>query len=572
MTTCTVCELHAESTFRVEGMDCHEEVAILERRLSRLSGLESLDADVLGQRLRIKYDAAKTLHRCNRRSRGADRHARLARARGAGGTARRTGASTSSSAQACLLVAGTGCCMCSAARVPAWPPAPASVVLAAVVTVRRALVSARARHLDIHVLMIVAVIGAVILGEWTEAASVVFLFAIAQLLEAGAMERARGAIRALMELAPADALVRTRWTQVRVAIDDVCGRGRRCWSVRAKRSRSTGRCVTAPVTSTRRRSPVNHCRLRREPVTTVFGGTINGRGALDVEVTRLRSDSTLARIIHLVERAQAQRAPSQAFVDRFARIYTPIVLALAVLVAIVPPLVFGGAWGEWCYRSLVLLVISCPCALVISTPVSIVSGLAAAARKGVLIKGGAHLEKLALRDLHRLRQDRNPDDQGRSPRAVRWLRAERRRRRTALLRSGSGARSADPSIRSAARSWSTPGNGSGCTRRLRFQPISRAAVPRRVVGGSLVVAGSHRLFIGAWAARSVRSRPLQTQLPRQGRPLSFVASDGGADWRHWCLRRTAPWRRMKHSRCCANRASAHIAMLTGDQPPRPVNR
>ena len=135
--------------------------------------------------------------------------------------------------------------------------------------------------------------------------------------------------------------------------------------------------------------------VTKEPGDRVFAGTINGHGALDVQVTAVGDDTTLARIIHLVERAQAQRAPSQAWVDRFAHRYTPIVLVLASLVAIVPPLVLSEPFAPWVYRALVLLVIACPCALVISTPVSIVSALAAAARRGVLIKGGVFLEKLA---------------------------------------------------------------------------------------------------------------------------------------------------------------------------------
>ena len=135
--------------------------------------------------------------------------------------------------------------------------------------------------------------------------------------------------------------------------------------------------------------------VTKEPGDRVFAGTINGHGALDVQVTAVGDDTTLARIIHLVERAQAQRAPSQAWVDRFAHRYTPIVLVLASLVAIVPPLALSEPFAPWIYRALVLLVIACPCALVISTPVSIVSALAAAARRGVLIKGGMFLEKLA---------------------------------------------------------------------------------------------------------------------------------------------------------------------------------
>ena len=394
MTPCRVCELHAESIFRIEGMDCHEEVALLERSLKRLRGLEALDADVVGQRLRVKYDAA-----------------RLTTASIAEAVAR-TGmrawlehddpvpagpaASRLRFVQASGGALGLGFVLQTAGvdLMPASVPFAASIALGVVPVARRALTSIRAAVLDINVLMLVAVAGAIALGEWGEAASVVFLFALAQLLESRAMDRARGAIRGLIELAPAEAVVRRGSALVAVPVDDV-GVGDVVLVRPGEKIPLDGRVASgssfvnqAPVTG-------ESLPIEKQPGAEVFAGTINGRGALEVEVTRLRRDSMLARIIHLVERAQAQRAPTQTFVDRFARVYTPIVLAAALLVAFVPPLLLGGAWSDWIYRALVLLVISCPCALVISTPVSIVSALAAAARKGVLIKGGARLEQLA---------------------------------------------------------------------------------------------------------------------------------------------------------------------------------
>ena len=394
MTSCA-CELHAESTFKIEGMDCHEEVSILERRLKRLSGLEALEADVIGQRLRIKYDAAKL-------STGSIAEAVAQTGMRAWLEHEEPAPSaTTSTSRLVLLVASGAALACGLSapilRIPSsyvWIPFVSSIVFAAVFTLRRAVMSLRSGILDINVLMLCAVAGAIALGEWTEAASVVFLFALAQLLEARAMDRARGAIRALMDLAPIEAIVSSAGHQRPVPVDEVrvgdtilVGPGEKL--PLDGRVLAGNSCVNqAPVTG-------ESLPVEKTVGDEVFAGTINGRGALDVIVTRLRRDSTLARIIHLVERAQAQRAPSQQFVDRFARVYTPVVLVLAIAVALVPPIVVGHGWAMWFYRSLVLLVISCPCALVISTPVSIVSALAAAARQGVLIKGGAHLERMA---------------------------------------------------------------------------------------------------------------------------------------------------------------------------------
>jgi Cd2+/Zn2+-exporting ATPase len=395
MSSCTVCELHAESTFKIEGMDCHEEVAILERRLKRLSGLEALDADVVGQRLRVQYDAAKLSAGSIAEAvaqtgmRAWLEHEEPAPAAGSALTRQRLVI-----VAAIAFAAGLAASTFGASGPAVWIPFLLAIGSGGVYTARRAFASVRAGHLDINALMVIAVLGALALRQWSEAASVVVLFALAQLLETRAMDRARGAIRALMDLTPAEAIVRRDGQDQRLPVDNVIVgdtvlvRPGEKIPLDGRVSAGESYVNQAPVTG--ESLPVD-----KRAGDEVFAGTINGRGALDVVVSRLRRDSTLARIIHLVERAQSERAPSQTFVDRFARVYTPVVLAIAVVVALAPPLVFGASWATWFYRSLVLLVISCPCALVISTPVSIVSALAAAARKGVLIKGGAHLERMA---------------------------------------------------------------------------------------------------------------------------------------------------------------------------------
>ena len=250
----------------------------------------------------------------------------------------------------------------------------------------------RAFSLGINFLMTIAVAGAVAIGEWPEAAMVAVLFAIAEKIEAYALDRSRGAIRGLMELAPDTALVQTEvggWEEVRAAAVRVG----QVFRVRPGEHIALDGTVVAGG-STVNQAPITGESMpaRKAPGDEVFAGTINERGVLEVEATHRKRDTTLARIVRAVQQAQAERGETQRFVDRFARYSTPAVVLLAVLVAAVPPLAFGAPFFDWLYRALVLLVIACPCALVISTPVTVVSGLAAAARRGMLVKGGAYLE------------------------------------------------------------------------------------------------------------------------------------------------------------------------------------
>lgn len=243
-----------------------------------------------------------------------------------------------------------------------------------------------------NLLMTIAIIGAIGIGEWFEGATVAFLFALSLALESWSVGRARHAVAALMDLAPPTAhLLHEDGREEEVSPDHVPVGGRVLVKP-GERVPLDGRVVDGT-------SEVNQAPITGEsmPVSKragdeVFAGTINGDGAIEIECTKPAADTTLARIIRMVGAAQSKRAPSEQWVERFARVYTPAIMGLAVLVFLIPPAVFDASWADWFYRSLVLLVIGCPCALVISTPVSIVAALAASARNGVLVKGGVYME------------------------------------------------------------------------------------------------------------------------------------------------------------------------------------
>ena len=403
--------MNQERVFRIRGMDCAEEVAVLKDVVGPLvGGADRLNFDILNGKMIVAADvtiedvAVKTAvantgmqaERWTDERAGAHAHTgRRSRVMltAASGILTLAGfavhAALSGGVTAALGSEGTGLgheqplfvrIMYAAAIVcGAWFVAP------------RAWFALRRMRPDMNLLMTIAVIGAVLIGEWFEAATVSFLFALSLALEAWSVARARRAVEALMDLAPPVVRVVENGAVVERAPADVA-----VGSVFAVRP---GEKIPLDGAVARGASEVNQAPITGEslPVPkelgdTVFAGTINGDGALQVTSTKPAGDTTLAHIIRLVGEAQSRRAPAELWVERFARVYTPTVFASAITVALVAPVVFGASWTEWTYRALVLLVIGCPCALVISTPVTIVAALASAARNGILIKGGIFVE------------------------------------------------------------------------------------------------------------------------------------------------------------------------------------
>ena len=410
--------MHARHVFTIEGLDCAEEVSALRRAVGPLvGGIEHLSFDILNARMTVLEGAAEIspehIRAAVRRTgmTAVDWHAKASDAASAPRRPRLQAGLTALSGLSLLTGLGLHVWLAGGftqairlfaaggAREIMPPPEMIAYALAIVFAARYVVVkawyAARALRPDMNLLMVIAVAGALGIDQWFEAAAISFLFALSLLLESWSVDRARRAIAGLLDLAPPVVRVKLEdGSEREIAAADVAVGSR--FIVRpGERIALDGQVVLG--TSAVNQAPITgeSMPVPKQPGGQVFAGTINGNSVLEAVSTRAATDTTLARIIRLIEEAQGRRARAEQWVEGFARVYTPAVIVLAVAVSVVPPLLFGAAWGDWFYRALVLLVIACPCALVISTPVGIVSGLAAAARRGVLIKGGTYIEQPA---------------------------------------------------------------------------------------------------------------------------------------------------------------------------------
>jgi len=390
-----------QSVYVISNMDCPTEEALIRKRLGSVPGIGELSFNLMARRLTVMHTLDDNQSILNALSEiGMKTDAGQQCQSGSCSTCEVESPVVSRRTWLLMAVSGTAAI---AAEVVAWSGASeqsVAVIALALLsiatggpsTLKKGWIALKNFTLNMNFLMSVAVIGALAIGEWPEAAVVIFLFALAELIESLSLERAKNAIKGLMVMTPETATVQLdsgEWVEM-AAADVRVGQ-----TVRVK----PGGRIPLDGMVTAGGSSVNQAPITGEsmPVVKVagdpvFAGTLNERGMLEFRVTANKGNTTLDRIIHTVQEAQGQRAPMQRFVDQFAHYYTPAVVVFAILVAALPPLLFGAAFEPWFYKALVMLVIACPCALVISTPVTVVSGLAAAARQGILVKGGVHLE------------------------------------------------------------------------------------------------------------------------------------------------------------------------------------
>ncbi|WP_167595309.1 heavy metal translocating P-type ATPase [Chromobacterium subtsugae] len=387
------------SRLQIQAMDCPTEAKLIEKALAGMDGVVALEFNFIERVLLLRHDlpqldeVKRAIAKVGMQAMELEADAKMLAPQGHG---RR--------ANLLLLVSGLSA---AAAEAAAWSLgdgkpvvaalALASILLGGIPTLKKGWIALSTRTLNIHFLMSVAVIGAMLIGQWPEAAMVLFLFAIAERLEAMSLAKAGEAVRALMALAPETAWVAAAggWRETAAAEVAVGSRVR----VRpGERVPLDGRIADGHSSFNEASITGESLPVDKGPRDAVFAGSINGAGVVEIETTASASGSVLARIIATVRDAQASKAPTQRFIDRFAAVYTPVVLVLAALFAVAAPLSGLQPWHQAIYSALVMLVIACPCALVIATPVTVVSALASAARHGLLVKGGAPLEMAARID------------------------------------------------------------------------------------------------------------------------------------------------------------------------------
>ena len=381
------------SNFRIEAMDCPTEQTLIQNKLSKLTGVQQLEFNLINRVLGVTHDLP-----------GIEPIVEAIKSLGMQAEPMVQGDETPAPAPRKkpwwpLALSGVGALLAEVIHFTGFAPnwvvaviALVSILSGGLGTYKKGWIALKNRNLNINALMSIAVTGAVLIGQWPEAAMVMFLFTVAELIEARSLDRARNAISGLMQMTPDTATVfQADGSWLEQDVKNI-GLGARVRVRPGERIGLDGEVLSGR--STIDQAPITGESLPVEKTVgdKVFAGTINQAGSLEYEVTAAADNSTLARIIHAVEQAQGVRAPTQRFVDSFSKIYTPAVFVLALAVAVIPPLFMGELWFDWIYRALVLLVVACPCALVISTPVTVVSGLAAAARKGILVKGGVYLE------------------------------------------------------------------------------------------------------------------------------------------------------------------------------------
>ncbi len=505
------------TAIRILQMDCPVEESLITKKLSGMQGVVSLQFDLIQRILTVTHRQEKLDDILQAiRSLGFDPEL----------PSSATGSLPAPQPRASYLPLITAGVLAFGAEILHWLQLPsllqalcalAAVLLAGLKTYKKGWIAVKNFNLNINALMSVAVTGALLLQQWPEAAMVMVLFNIAELIEAKALDRARNAIDTLLKLAPEWMTVRqpdNSWQQMQpkdVPVSAV---------VRVRPGEKIGLDgVVVNGSSTVNQSAITGESLPVEKNLndTVFAGTLNQSGSFDYQVTSRAQDTTLAKIIRSVESARASKAPTQRFVDQFARIYTPVVFLLALAVALLPPLLLAQSWSLWIYNALVMLVIACPCALVISTPVTLVSSLTAAARMGILIKGGVYLEQ--GKKLQWLALDKTGTLTQGKPEVTDLLSEDARDKQQLLALAGSLSGYSDHPVSAAISRFAALSEPHEVT---HFSAITGQGVTGKI-GSEGYLMGNRRL-LQTYNIDVSKNEDSYQQLERQGKTLLFFAS------------------------------------------------